>query len=420
MVINILFIQTRKYREMKALAYKFFIPLALLLFILSCEEDSHAPIDDLAGAPSPVTNVVVEALPGAGKISYKLPNDESLLCVKATYEAQEGIIREVKASYYTNSLIVEGFGDTLEYKINLYTVGRNNEESEPVTVTLKPQMPPIYGIFESITESVQETFGGIKFKVENPDEADVRIYVNTPDSTGEWINAETFYTSTASIEMSVRGFDSISRPFQIYVKDRWNNSSEIFERSFSPWFEEKLNKLKFEQVDLPTDQNTPHMAGRGMFRIWDEDYSNNDFVTTVGYGIPQWFTFDLGVKAILSRIVVYNRSSGSTYIYNSGAVKKWEIFGSMAPNPDGSWDESWTPLRDEPCVSFKPSGLPVGEYTNEDIQRQIDGEEFEFDAVDLPVRYLRWKTDEVWGGASIGHINIVEITLYGSVLEEYN
>lgn len=404
---------------MKKLIYKPFVVAIMLLFILACEEDSHTPINKTDGIPSPVTNVIVESLPGAGKISYQLPNDENLLCVKATYEAQEGVIREVKASYYTNSLIVEGFGDTLEYNVSLYTVGRNNEESVPVTVALKPKLPPVYGVYESIKESVHETFGGIKFSVENPEEADVRIYVNTLDSAGDWVNAETFYTSTAAIEMSVRGFDSIARPFQIYVKDRWDNSSEIFEETFNPWFEEKLDKLKFEQIDLPTDQNTPHMDGRGMFRIWDESYSNQDFVTTVGYGIPQWFTFDLGVKAILSRIVVYNRSSGSTYIYNSGAVKKWEIFGSMAPNPDGSWDESWTPLRDEPCVSFKPSGLPVGEYTNEDIQRQIDGEEFEFDAVNSPVRYLRWKTDEVWGGASIGHINIVEITLYGSVLEEY-
>jgi hypothetical protein len=154
-----------------------------------------------------------------------------------------------------------------------------------------------------------------------------------------------------------------------------------------------------------------------MDRIWDESYSNTDFVTTVGYGIPQWFTFDLGVTARLSRIVVYNRSSGATYIYNAGSVKEWEIFGSMNPNPNGNFDSSWIPMRKEPCRSFKPSGLPVGEYTNEDIQRQIDGEEFEFDANDVPVRYLRWKTNAVWGGTSIGHINLVEITLYGSVVK---
>ncbi|OFX32253.1 MAG: hypothetical protein A2W90_09145 [Bacteroidetes bacterium GWF2_42_66] len=386
----------------------------------ACKEDIHSPINQGGEVPSPIKNPVVESLPGAGKITYQLPSDENLLCVKATYEAPIGVTREVKASYYTNNMIVEGFGDTLEHKVSLCTVGRNNLESSPVTVTLKPQTPSIVGIFKSITESIRETYGGIKFNVDNPGEADVRIYVSTTDSIGEWIAAETFYTSTAKVDFSVRGYDSIARPFRINVKDRWDNSSDTYENTFHPWFEEKLDKTKFRQVTLPTDQNTPHMTGRTMDRIWDESYSNTDFVTTVGYGIPQWFTFDLGVTARLSRIVVYNRSSGATYIYNAGSIKEWEIFGSMNPNPDGSFDSSWIPMRKEPCVSFKPSGLPVGEYSNEDIQRQIDGEEFEFDANEVPVRYLRWKTNAVWGGTSIGHINLVEITLYGSVVKGNN
>ncbi|HAZ02060.1 MAG TPA: hypothetical protein DD458_14645 [Prolixibacteraceae bacterium] len=405
---------------MKTLKYIFFFSFIILVIVQACKEDIHSPINQGGEVPSPIKNPVVESLPGAGKITYQLPSDENLLCVKATYEAPIGVTREVKASYYTNNMIVEGFGDTLEHKVSLCTVGRNNLESSPVTVTLKPQTPSIVGIFKSITESIRETYGGIKFNVDNPGEADVRIYVSTTDSIGEWIAAETFYTSTAKVDFSVRGYDSIARPFRINVKDRWDNSSDTYENTFHPWFEEKLDKTKFRQVTLPTDQNTPHMTGRTMDRIWDESYSNTDFVTTVGYGIPQWFTFDLGVTARLSRIVVYNRSSGATYIYNAGSIKEWEIFGSMNPNPDGSFDSSWIPMRKEPCVSFKPSGLPVGEYSNEDIQRQIDGEEFEFDANEVPVRYLRWKTNAVWGGTSIGHINLVEITLYGSVVKGNN
>lgn len=403
---------------MKTLKLIFFISFISFWIIQSCKEDIHSPENQGGVAPAPLKNPIIESLPGASKISYELASDVNLFCVKATYEPQNGVTREVKASYYKNSLIVDGFGDTLSHQVKLYTVGRNNKESEPVIVTVKPQSPPIFGIFKSIEESVQETFGGIKFRVKNPTEADVRIYASTPDSHGDWVASETFYTSTAMGDFSVRGYDSIARPFRITVKDRWNNSSDIFEGIFHPWFEEKLDKLKFRQVNLPTDQNTPNLAGRVMSKMWDENYGNSDFLTIVGYGIPQWFTFDLGVNARLSRIIVYNRSSGATYIYNAGSVKEWEIFGSMNPNPNGSWDDSWTPLRDKPCVSFKPSGLPVGEYNNEDIQRQINGEEFEFDANTLPVRYLRWKTNAVWGGASIGHINIVEITLYGSVIKD--
>lgn len=393
------------------------IPFLLLFIVLACEEDNHAPVSLGGGAPSPVSGLVLESMPGAAKISYRLPSDKNLLYVKARYEIRPGVPREIKSSFYSSNLVVDGFGDTTEYRVDLVSVGRNSLESDPVTITVKPLRAPIFDVYESIVNSISETFGGIKFNVENPSEAEVRIYVTTTDSLGEWVDAETFYTSAATGAFSVRGYDSISRPFGIYIKDRWDNKSETYENLFHPWYEQKLDKTKFRQIDLPTDQNKPHMAGRTLSRIWDEDYSNNDFVTTVGYGIPQWFTFDLGVRANLSRIVVYNRSSGATYIYNAGSVKEWEIFGSESPNPDGSWDESWKPLRSQPCVSWKPSGLPLGEYNNEDIQRQIDGEEFEFDALDSPVRYLRWKTNAVWGGSSIGHINLVEITLYGSVVE---
>lgn len=403
---------------MKTLKLIFFVPFISFMIMQACKEDIHTPENKGGEAPAPITNPIVESLPGASKISYKVLNDVNSFYVKATYEPQKGITREVKASYYTNNLIVDGFGDTLTHQVKLYTVGRNNMESEPVVITVKPQNPPIFGIFASIAETVKETFGGIKFNVKNPSEAKVRIYVSTTDSLGEWSVVETFYTSSVIGEFSARGYDSIARPFRIYVKDRWNNSSEIFEGTFHPWFEAKLDKTKFRQVDLPTDQNTPHIAGRVMAKIWDENYGNSDFLTTVGYGIPQWFTFDLGVNARLSRILVYNRSSGSTYIYNAGSIKEWEIFGSMNPNSNGSWDSSWTPLRDKPCISFKPSGLPLGEYNNEDIQRQIDGEEFEFDANTMPVRYVRWKSTAAWGGASIGHINLVEITLFGSVIKD--
>src|SRR5690606_14879527 len=80
---------------------------------------------------------------------------------------------------------------------------------------------------------------------------------------------------------------------------------------------------------------------------------------------PQWFTFDLGVTAKLSRLVLFKRLSNA-YLYNSGAVKRWTLYGSNNPNPDGSFDESWIFLMD--CNSYKPSGLPPGENTNEDLE----------------------------------------------------
>ena len=114
------------------------------------------PVNQGDDVPSPVQNPVVTALPGGAQISYQLPDDKSILYVKATAEIREGISREVKASTYTNSLVIDGFADTNEYTVYLYSVGYNNKESEPVLVSIKPDTSPIYIVRASIEETIQK------------------------------------------------------------------------------------------------------------------------------------------------------------------------------------------------------------------------------------------------------------------------
>jgi hypothetical protein len=235
------------------------------------------------------------------------------------------------------------------------------------------------------------------------------------------IPASTIYTSAIKDNFSVRGYGTEPRVFAFYVQDRWGNSSQTHEDTFYPWAENKLDKTKFRGVALLGDMTNEIQQGRVITRLWDDGISDNNMYQTMSgiKPLPHTFTIDLGVKVNLSRVVVHGRASTNTlYIYNAGMPKEWEIYGSPEPDIEGSWD-SWIPLRNEPCVSFKPSGLAVGQHTDDDYQRQLNGEEFEFDVVDVPVRYLRWKVNSVWGGASISFFNIQEITLYGNILETY-
>jgi hypothetical protein len=396
----------------------------------SCTEELHEPVNEGGDAPAPVLNPVAQSLPGGAQITYQLQEDKNFLYVKAQTQIREGVPREVKASFYTSSLVIDGFADTTEYTVYLYSVGRNNKESEGVPVRVKPGIPPVWTVLKSIKESVQETFGGIKFRMDNPAEADIRIQVSTPDSLDKMILANAFYTSVPADEFSVRGYDSIPRLFSFDVQDRWGNTV-VFDSIFSPWYEEKLDKKKFASFELPGDMNRTTASGNTRYieYAWDDDITNDSriFQTTgtTGKLLPHTFTFDLGVKARLSRVLVTGRvvygsshSNQQSYVYNAGMPKEWRIFGSNEPNPDGSWDDSWVPLRETPCVSFKPSGLPLGDFSDEDYQRQLNGEEFEFDNNE-PVRYLRWSIDQVWGGGSYSFFNITEITVYGEVVEEY-
>src|SRR5689334_12392643 len=94
--------------------------LLLALFAVACSKDD--PIGDKT-VPQPVADPVVTNLPGAAIIQYTLPDDPNLLYVRAEYE-RNGEKLDAKASFYYNYILVEGFGDTQQREIKLYTVTR--------------------------------------------------------------------------------------------------------------------------------------------------------------------------------------------------------------------------------------------------------------------------------------------------------
>jgi len=382
--------------------------IALLTGLLACEEERHEPLSRGGEGPVAITQATVENLPGGARIRYEVPNDKNLLYVKALYEIRPGVKQEAKSSFYTDRIEVSGFGSAGTYPVSLVAVGRNSEESAPFAVDVSPTDPPIAEAFSTL--EIREDWGGATVFMENLYEAELTVDVVTPDDFGALTVTETFYTKMKDARLPVRGFEPKPRVFGVVLKDRWGNRTDTLFNTLTPLFEEEIPK-PFARIDLPTDYSTPHNNGSAVLeRIWDGSHSESDFVTVPGHGLPQWFTFDLKNTVKLSRLVLFKRLS-ATYLYNSGAVKRWEIYGSNAPNPDGSWDDSWVLLME--CQSVKPSGLPPGENTEEDRAYAEKGEEFLFPADAPPVRYLRWKTLENWGNVS--HVNITEIDLYGQV-----
>ncbi|MEC3878496.1 DUF5000 domain-containing lipoprotein [Parapedobacter sp. 10938] len=373
------------------------------------EEAQHTPINKNEDKPLSVLNPEVENLPGAAEITYNLPQSEGVLYVKAVYEIRPGVIQEAKASFYSNSIRVEGFGEAGEYDVSLYTVGRNEQYSDPLVVRVEPSTPHLVGVFESV--EVVDSWGGAMVTLTNEAEANMTVEVLTTDELGDLIVAETFYTKMKNAKLPVRGYDPEERLFGVVVHDHWDNYSDTLFTEVVPWFEEEIPEGSFKKLNLPTDYTTAHNGGSATLeKIWDGNYGGSDYVSVPGHGIPQWFTFDMGVQARLSRVVTFNRTQ-SQYLYQSGSIKKWKIYGSNDPNPDGSFDDSWTLLLE--CESIKPSGLPTGSNTEEDKAYAAAGEEFTFPEDMEPVRYLRWQVTENWG--KVTHVNIVEIDLFGQV-----
>lgn len=392
---------------------KKYLFITILLIFTACKDyDKWVPVSKDDTAPPPVSNVQVKNLPGGATISYALPKSENLLYVLASYDKGDSANIEKKSSYYNNSITIKGFGDTSQHKINLYAVSRGGKKSDPVTITITPLTPPVTSVFRSLI--VQPTFGGISVQFENESEANVKIVVLTTDSLGELYTTKIDYTKAKEGDFAARGFDSVSRKFGIFVRDRWNNYSDTLFVEHKPWFEEEIDKSKFKEINLPTDTYEPHV-GKGMEMLWDDIWNSNGnvFHTHPNTGMPQWFTFDLGEEVRLSRFKFYHRlagngGKGTDGAYNSGDPTEFEIYGSNDPNPDGSWD-SWTLLGHFVCKA--PTSTPP---SSEDIQFAcVDGEDFVFPLTDtMAVRYLRFKTLKTWGGVTYMYIS--ELTLWGS------
>lgn len=401
---------------------KYTVLVFIAVFLINCSDEvwRGIPTDDNAPAPPPVTNVQVTATPGGASITYTLPKSDNLLYVMGEYTLKDKLV-ERKSSFYSNTLKLEGFPDTSEYAVRLYSVSRDGAKSDPVTITVTPLTPPIVSIYNSLV--MEPTFGGVRILFDNDNESEVKLTVLTTDSIGDIFTADIHYTKRKDGSFSVRGYESEERLFGLYIQDRWNNLSDTLFTTLVPWFEEEMDKFKFSPLHLPSDTYEAHLSGANLENLWNGLWgvgtNSYMFHTKPNTGIPQWFTFDLGVQARLSRFKFHHRmaSSGgdaSDGQYSAGDPRKMEVYGSNAPNPDGSWDESWTLLGS--FESIKPSG--GSGWTTEDIQFAVhDGEDFEFPSMEEGYRYLRFKITEVWGGVT--YIYMEELTFWGEILETF-
>lgn len=383
----------------------------LAIAISSCEESNLEPVEKDDLAPEPISNVTVENLPGAAQITYSLPFDPDLLYIEAEYVSENGTVRQFKSSYYSNTIKVEGFGNTNEYEVKLYAVDRSENRSIPVKISIQPETPPVLSTYNSL--QVVPDFGGVTVSFKNLAEADLAIGVCTTDSIGDFITANTFYTSRDSANFSVRGYESVSRLFGVFIRDRWGNVTDTLFHELTPIYEVMLDKSKFKEVNLPGDSPVT-LWGASMPYIWDgralpESAGNWGAHTgNVATGEPMYFSFDLGVVAQLSRFSLQTVTDDK-HIFNDVAPRLYEIWGCTEFNTDGSFD-AWTKLLT--VENIKPSGLPLGMLTEDDRIAGEAGDEANF-PLDAPkVRYIRIRCLKNWAGNT--NMVISELTFWGN------
>ena len=390
--------------------------LGIVLFF-GCKEQTHNPYGSDGVAPGKVSVTEVINKPGGAVIYYIPPVDADVLYIKAIFKDNNGKEREVKASAVIDSLLIEGIGKVGDYTVGVFAVDRGENTSEVTNITISPLEPPVLQILPSITGEVD--YGGIKVSYENPLEAEVSLNVMVYDSVqDQLVYRESFFTSQPSGSYSFRGYESVKTQFGVYVEDRWGNQSDIVFFEVTPIPDEFLDKTLFSVFKIAGDTSFDE-HGFSATQMWDGQWNSQwncghtDFIP-----LPHYLTIDLGTTAKLSRFKLYQRTGGE--LYKHGNPKHFKIYGTLDINSLPPYDSNdpnagWTLLKE--CHSFKPSGLPIGQTNTEDLEFQIKGEDFEFDAENLvEVRYIRIENIATWGGQTVSVIG--ELSFWGEITQE--
>lgn len=390
----------------------FLVLIGGLILAISCKEDLgfKEPIDTDTTSPDPVSNIVMESLPGKVKLTYKLPANTGLSYVQAVYKITNGRTLEAQSSTYNNSILLEGFADTLEHEVTVYTYKKSAARSVPVTVKVKALEAPLWNVFKSL--EINNSFGGYFLKAENITKDPISIIVLKPNIYQEFEadHNRSIHTSIDHIESRQRGMDTIDYKFGFFVKDRWGNMSDTLYQTIKPLFEKQLDPNLFRTFPLPGD--APQVTnGARLEYAWDNRFGwpYTSFTHQVNGGTdPHMITFDTGVLTKLSRVWIRPYPEGSRWYFLT-TMRKFEIYGSANPSLTGALSPSWVLLGSYEVV--KPSGLPLGTDNAEDAAIASAGFSWDVDPNAPKVRYIRIRCLENFAGGTAQSIN--EIRVYG-------
>lgn len=386
------------------------ILFALPLIFLSCQKEEHSPLFSKTGTPQPIKDYTVENKSGASVIRFNL-TDPNTLYIKAVYTLKAGLTREAKASKYDNKIVVDGFAESREYSVNLYSISADEKESAPVVIKVHPEKPPYQVVHDNLVW--EPDFGGGIVEATNPTKASLLIGIISRNSpSDQWFEVENYYTESKDIKFSFRGYSSDQREFGLYVRDQWLNFSDTIFKTYEPWEEKmidmlgRLNKSDIDNYSLPGD--APTRSGYPKSAMFNGDWANytRGWYSVGSLTYPVSVTIQLPGTFQLSR---FKYMQNLNLPYGSANPKHFKVWGSMNPNPDGSFDDSWYLLGE--YDNWKPSGLPAGQNTDEDVRVCAEGNEFTFPRENPQAKYLRFQILSSWEVRDFTYI--AELQMWG-------
>lgn len=252
------------------------------------------------------------------------------------------------------------------------------------------------------------------------DETEVGITVSWTDKDGKLQTIEVDPSETESLIP----YFNLNMPLQYTTTYKPNPMAiDVFqavriEKKIDPVVE--ISKSTWKSFLLPGD-----MGVNGSYpleRFWDGNTTN--FMHSDGTsGVPISFTWDMGQKTVLDRLKFWPRPDNDDR-WSKGMPRFFEIWGSLDPNPDGSFDATWTRLGSFECVQPSGNGIadPWVAPTSDDIALSNAGLDFIFvpgPTVDpsVTVRYIRFVSLENFNKTQTPRLLLAEITFWGTLVK---
>ena len=404
---------------MKNIAY--IILMAIIMGLASCKSQDSIYEEFLVPNgliyPQQATNVVAKSGNERIEISWDRGVDPKV--VKAmifwnnyTNSAEIGITSDMGVIIKEIKPIEEN-----TYSFMIYTYDANGNISIPTEIIGR-----VYGkrYLSSLNNRIliNTVFDGLDLMLNwyaaNHTETGVDLFYTDADG-----NPQTYRVDPSETKTILLDFDP-DKP--LFYSTEYLPDSMAIDIFHAPTIEIKIDPVEIIPKNTWVEYTLPNDASLffALQNIWNGNLtSESSCCFSYSQPLPQMNTWDLGVEVAMNRMKLWPRA-GADDIWVRGHPKIFELYGSTAPNPDGSLDDSWKPLGRFECM--KPS--PGTDITQGDIDFARAGIDFEFVNSDFAadpfvrVRYIRFRTISTFGSETESNVGIQEISFWGRLFKE--
>ena len=348
-----------------------FIGLFAILSMFSCKESA---IDPETNAPQQLTNIQFTPNNGGGFFTYTIPEDEDFLYAMAEYKIDNGQTIRKSASTYSDTLFIEGLGSVKEYDINLYSIDRLGNKSNPVLQKVTPLEANVNAVINTVT--VNGGFSSIIVGWENPlrQKIDVCVELETEGKKATRIQSSTVEKDNFTITNLTNKPHKVS----VYIRDNYENKTEA--KAFgevTPKLDGKLHKktwtflydhlLYGDKWDKESDPNPLNQKPKeeymklyrsdsmknareinfegSVWKMWDNEYDdesilNLNYCHTGGQTYPFSYFIDMGRTVQASRISIWMRDAWGQ-LWGGENVEVFEIWINDDNDPSDGILDNW-------------------------------------------------------------------------------